>query len=257
MDDHQHLTNLSSLAQEIRIHPTQQKPFYPIFCPSLPPPQNQQKSTHFLSINKNEATQSSISNVRVQVPSTKTIMSSKSSGGSPSRPLGKKHPMYRGIRSRSGKWVSEIREPRKTSRIWLGTYPTPEMAAAAYDVAALALKGSNVVLNFPDRVSSFPVPASSSPSDIRSSAAGAAEVMREKTISDQQQHGSSGDHQDTTSLGGEDDEFVDLDAMIDMPNLLVDMAEGMLVSPPRIHTPPSGYGYSTEHYDVESLWNYF
>ncbi|KAL3498771.1 hypothetical protein ACH5RR_041503 [Cinchona calisaya] len=190
-------------------------------------------------------------------------MSSTSSGGSPGRPSGGKHPMYRGIRSRSGKWVSEIREPRKTTRIWLGTYPTPEMAAAAYDVAALALKGSdNVVLNFPDRVTSFPMPASPSPSDIRRAAAGAAELLRERTSGSVENKrnpdhtpppGSGSDHQEWPSE--ETNEFIDEEALFDMPNLLVDMAEGMLVSPPRITSPQSDN--SPQHSDVESLWSYF
>ncbi|CAN0902681.1 Ethylene-responsive transcription factor ERF025 [Linum grandiflorum] len=153
---------------------------------------------------------------------------------------------YRGVRIRSGKWVSEIREPRKTTRIWLGTYPTPEMAAAAYDVAAIALKGPNTTLNFPESFGSYPTPASNSPSDIRAAAqTAAAALMPPKPAQFGQASGS----------GQAVEEYMDVEDELDMPNLLVDMAGGMMVSPPRMGNTAS-YGDSPDNSEGESLWSY-
>ncbi|KAF5478338.1 hypothetical protein F2P56_004904 [Juglans regia] len=160
-----------------------------------------------------------------------------------------RHPVYRGVRKRNNnKWVCEVREPNKTSRIWLGTYPTAEMAARAHDVAALALRGRSTCLNFADSAWRLHLPGSRDAKEIRRAAAEAAEAFRpvefggdcvgdlgkEEVIKQCQENYGSIEScvLEETKTEQENVLYVDEEALFNMRGLLVNMAEGLLLSPP-------------------------
>ncbi|XP_023897368.2 dehydration-responsive element-binding protein 1A [Quercus suber] len=180
-----------------------------------------------------------------------------------------RHSVYRGVRRKnSRKWVCEVREPNKKSRIWLGTFPTAEMAARANDVAAIALRGRYACLNFADSVWRLPVPASAAAKDIQRAALEAAEAFRPAQLD-----GVSGDDltrklenaaaevtvvETAVTVAAEAEIepesvfFMDEEAVFNLPCLLRNMAEGMLLP-----SPPHWYGGDDMETDSEvSLWSY-
>ncbi|XP_054812156.1 dehydration-responsive element-binding protein 1F-like [Prosopis cineraria] len=144
-----------------------------------------------------------------------------------------RHPLFRGVRRRNGdRWVCEVREPNKKSRIWLGTYRDPEMAARAHDVAALALRGSSATLNFPNLAQLLPAATSSSAQDIRTAAAEAAHAFKPTASSSLRSSPSPNAFPAEDEEKSNDKLFFDEEALYNMPSLLDHMAEGLLLSPP-------------------------
>ncbi|XP_010433630.1 PREDICTED: dehydration-responsive element-binding protein 1B-like [Camelina sativa] len=181
----------------------------------------------------------------------------------PKKPAGRKkfretrHPIYRGVRQRnSGKWVCEVREPNKKSRIWIGTFQTAEMAARAHDVAAIALRGRSACLNFADSAWRLRIPESTCAKEIQKAAAEAALAFQTESDTTTTDHGL--DMEETlveAVVTAEQSEtfYMDEEAMFGMPSFLAIMAEGMLLPPPSVQW---NNNYDGEGDADMSLWSY-
>ncbi|KAK8494413.1 hypothetical protein V6N13_024929 [Hibiscus sabdariffa] len=157
-----------------------------------------------------------------------------------------RHPVFKGVRRRKGKWVSEVREPNKKSRIWLGTFSSPGMAAKAYDAAALALKGDSASLNFAESAYTLPRARSSSVRDIQIAAMEAAEAFIEDGDAKSNTSSAEGSSSKSTL-------YVDEEEVFNMPGILQSMAEGLMITPPSMH---KGYYPQDDANDYEefTLW---
>ncbi|KAF3441706.1 hypothetical protein FNV43_RR15621 [Rhamnella rubrinervis] len=143
-----------------------------------------------------------------------------------------RHPVYRGVRQRNGKWVCEIRQPNKKSRVWLGTFSCPDMAARAYDVAAFALKGESASLNFPEDVGALPsIQSLSSIRDIQCAALEAAEAFAEAKESSPPSLSMSRMENVKGAPEASRKVYMDEEELFNMPGLLDSMAEGLILTP--------------------------
>ncbi|XP_038906080.1 dehydration-responsive element-binding protein 1B-like [Benincasa hispida] len=151
-----------------------------------------------------------------------------------------RHPIFKGVRQRNGKWVSELRRPNKKSSLWVGTFCNPKTAAVAYDVVALAIKGESASLNFPNLAYSFPrVMSSSTIHDIRTMAIETAKAFTSSDILTSLSPLSPPSSQSLLCSLTADEKVVpnffwDEDEVFNMPAIIAGMAEGLILTPPKI-----------------------
>ncbi|CAN6167714.1 unnamed protein product [Urochloa humidicola] len=202
----------------------------------------------------------------------------------PKKPAGRtkfretRHPVFRGVRRRgqAGRWVCELRVPgRRGTRLRLGTFATPELAARAHDAAALALSGRAACLNFAESAWLLPplMPAATALAgarEVRDAVAEAVEAFRRRSVSasappspaaaemadeDEEDGGSSCvaplpdvlfELDDVSSFGG----------MVDARSYYASLAQGLLVDAPAA-AGAGAWWEDVEHGTVDiALWSH-
>ncbi|MED6193474.1 hypothetical protein PIB30_019770 [Stylosanthes scabra] len=188
-----------------------------------------------------------------------------------------RHPIYKGVRQRNGKWVCELRQPNNKTRVWLGTFSHPHMAAIAHDVAALAFRGDNASLNFPESAVSLPrldaettslktiqltatqaannhfLEAKEEMSSILGSSSNSNSNNNNNNNNNSSNDGSfsSSSHEeelssDYFSLGEDSRSFYwDEDGVFNMPVLMNSLAEGLIITPPALERGFNWVGVET------------
>ncbi|XP_002462689.2 dehydration-responsive element-binding protein 1B [Sorghum bicolor] len=186
----------------------------------------------------------------------------------PKKPAGRtkfretRHPVYRGVRRRGtlGRWVCEVRVPGgRGSRLWLGTFTTPELAARAHDAAAIALSRRGACLNFADSAWLLPplmpaalsAPELASAREVKDAVAEAVEAFRRCSVAEPTLSSPPNDTADDEEEEDDDDdavsspgavpwndavfEFEDVfrfGGMVDAGSYYASLAQGLLVDPP-------------------------
>ncbi|CAL5087263.1 unnamed protein product [Urochloa decumbens] len=199
----------------------------------------------------------------------------------PKKPAGRtkfretRHPVFRGVRRRgqAGRWVCELRVPgRRGSRLWLGTFATPELAARAHDAAALALSGRAACLNFADSAWLLPplMPAAAAmpgAREVRDAVAEAVEAFRRRSTSESapsspaaaetaKEDGGSPCAAPSPDIAFDIDDVFTFGGMVDAGSYYASLAQGLLVDAPAA-AGAGAWWEDFEHGTADiALWSY-